>query len=109
MGACNIFSTQGHIPARIGKGGTATFFAWKGITLPEYWWGTEQMMTALGADGCDQLDDGGGLSTLFLHRGAEAEVADAKNGTLPDPEDTTYPEFEVKMQVVKDSFAADTT
>ena len=48
------------------KAGTAHVFAWKGETLPEYWYYTEQMMTALCADGCDSLvvDDG----DVTLHR-----------------------------------------
>merc|ERR1712223_751547 len=55
--SCNIFSTQDHAAAAIAKAGTSTVFAWKGETLPEYWWCTEQMMTVPGADGCDQLVD----------------------------------------------------
>merc|ERR1719478_224658 len=43
--SCNIFSTQDHAAAAIAKAGTSTVFAWKGETLPEYWWCTEQMMT----------------------------------------------------------------
>merc|ERR1712125_148817 len=57
--SCNIFSTQDHAAAAIAKAGTATVFAWKGETLPEYWWCTEQMMTVPGADGCDLLVDDG--------------------------------------------------
>merc|ERR1719247_1345467 len=53
--SCNIFSTQDHAAAAIAKAGTSAVFAWKGETLPEYWWCTEQMMTwGSGIDGCDQ-------------------------------------------------------
>merc|ERR1712039_123424 len=51
--SCNIFSTQDHAAAAIAKAGTSTVFAWKGETLAEYWWCTEQMMTVPGKDGCD--------------------------------------------------------
>merc|ERR1711870_7545 len=61
--SCNIFSTQDHAAAAIAKAGTASVFAWKGETLPEYWWCTEQMMTVPGEDGCDLLVDDGGDAT----------------------------------------------
>ena len=57
------FSTQDHAAAAIAKAGTSTVFAWKGETLEEYWWCTEQMMTVPGKDGCDQLVDDGGDDT----------------------------------------------
>merc|ERR1712113_673429 len=72
--SCNIFSTQDHAAAAIAKAGTSTVFAWKGETLPEYWWCTEQMMTVPGADGCDQLVDDGGDATLLIHKGKELEA-----------------------------------
>merc|ERR1712149_103913 len=71
--SCNIFSTQDHAAAAIAKAGTSTVFAWKGETLPEYWWCTEQMMTVPGADGCDQLVDDGGDATLLMHKGKELD------------------------------------
>merc|ERR1712072_1381057 len=67
----NIFSTQDHAAAAIAKAGTSTVFAWKGETLAEYWWCTEQMMTVPGADGCDQLVDDGGDATLLMHKGKD--------------------------------------
>ena len=66
--SCNIFSTQDHAAAAIAKAGIPVF-AWKGETLPEYWWCTEQMMTVPGEDGCDQLVDDGGDATLLIHKG----------------------------------------
>ena len=71
--SCNIFSTQDHAAAAIAKANTATVFAWKGETLQEYWWCTEQMMTVPGADGCDQLVDDGDDATLLVHKGKELE------------------------------------
>merc|ERR1711870_115034 len=105
--SCNIFSTQDHAAAAIAKANTPTVFAWKGDTLPEYWWCTEQMMTVPGADGCDQLVDDGGDATLLMHKGKEYEEKFAKDGTLPDPESTTNPEFKCILQLLKDSIPAD--
>jgi adenosylhomocysteinase len=107
--SCNIFSTQDHAAAAIAKAGTSTVFAWKGETLPEYWWCTEQMMTVPDCDGCDQLVDDGGDATLLMHKGKELEEKFAKDGSLPDPESTTNPEFKCVLQVLRDSIQADKT
>merc|ERR1712161_74473 len=84
-------------------------YAWKGETLPEYWWCTEQMMTVPGADGCDQLVDDGGDATMLIHKGKEFEEKFAKDGTLPDPASTTNPEFKCVLQVLRDSIQLDKT
>merc|ERR1712199_79846 len=107
--SCNIFSTQDHAAAAIAKAGTSTVFAWKGETLPEYWWCTEQMMTVPGEDGCDQLVDDGGDATLLIHKGKELEEKFAKDGSLPDPNSTTNPEFKCVLQTIRDSIQADKT
>jgi len=107
--SCNIFSTQDHAAAAIAKKGTCSVFAWKGETLPEYWWCTEQMMTVPGKDGCDQLVDDGGDATLLIHKGKEMEEKFAKDGSLPDPNSTTNPEFKCILQLLKDSIPADKT
>merc|ERR1712072_537722 len=107
--SCNIFSTQDHAAAAIVKAGTSTVFAWKGETLPEYWWCTEQMMTVPGADGCDQLVDDGGDATLLIHKGKELEEKFAKDGSLPDPASTDNAEFKCILQLLKDSIPADKT
>merc|ERR1719160_1480501 len=107
--SCNIFSTQDHAAAAIAKAGTSAVFAWKGETLQEYWWCTEQMMTVPGKDGCDQLVDDGGDATLLIHKGKEAEAAFAKDGTLPDPNSTTNPEFKCVLAVLKRSIQKDAT
>merc|ERR1712217_221811 len=106
--SCNIFSTQDHAAAAIAKAGHAVF-AWKGETLPEYWWCTEQMMTVPGADGCDQLVDDGGDATLLIHKGKEFEEKFAKDGTLPDPASTDNAEFKCILQLLKDSIQVDKT
>merc|ERR1711953_991097 len=105
--SCNIFSTQDHAAAAIAKAETATVFAWKGETLAEYWWCTEQMLTVPGADGCDQLVDDGGDATLLIHKGREFEEKFAKDGSLPDPNSTTNPEFKGVLQTIKDSIGVD--
>merc|ERR1719198_2521664 len=107
--SCNIFSTQDHAAAAIAKAGTSTVFAWKGETLPEYWWCTEQMMTVPGEDGCDQLVDDGGDATLLIHKGKEFEEKYAKDKTLPDPNSTDNAEFKCILQLLKDSIPADAT
>merc|ERR1712139_703041 len=107
--SCNIFSTQDHAAAAIAKAGTATVFAWKGETLPEYWWCTEQMMTVPGKDGCDQLVDDGGDATLLIHKGKEFETKFAKDGSLPDPSSTDNADFKCILQVLKESIQADKT
>merc|ERR1711869_185785 len=107
--SCNIFSTQDHAAAAIAKRGTATVFAWKGETLAEYWWCTDQMMTVPGKDGCDQLVDDGGDATLLIHKGKEFEEKFAKDGSLPDPNSTDNAEFKCILQLLKDSIPADKT
>merc|ERR1711972_346467 len=105
--SCNIFSTQDHAAAAIAKAGTASVFAWKGETLAEYWWCTEQMLTWPGADGCDQLVDDGSDATLLIHKGKEYEEKFAKDGSLPDPESTTNPEFKCILALLRDSIQLD--
>ena len=59
----------------------------------EDWWGTEQMWTVPGADGCDMLVDGGVDSTHLIHEGKEFEEEYAKDGSLPDTASTDNDEF----------------
>jgi adenosylhomocysteinase len=85
--SCNIFSTQDHAAAAVvvGKSGTpenpkgTPVFAWKGETLPEYWWCTEQIFKFSGGNGPNLLLDDGGDATLLVHKGAEFE----KSGKVP--------------------------
>merc|ERR1719321_1083425 len=105
--SCNIFSTQDHAAAAIAKAGTASVFAWKGETLPEYWWCTEQMLTWPGVAGPDLIVDDGGDATLLIHKGKEWEDEFAKSGKVPDPSTTTNAEFKCVMQLVADSLKVD--
>ena len=74
--SCNIFSTQDHAAAAIAKTGVPVF-AWKGETLEEYWWCTEQALTWPDGSGPDLIVDDGGDATLLVHRGKQAEEDDA--------------------------------
>jgi adenosylhomocysteinase len=71
--SCNIFSTQDHAAAAIAKAGSAAVFAWKGETLDEYWWCTEQALTWPDGSGPDMIVDDGGDATLFIHHGVKIE------------------------------------
>lgn len=70
--SCNIFSTQDHAAAAIAKAGVPVF-AWKGETLEEYWWCTEQALNFGDGLGPNLIVDDGGDATLMIHRGYDAE------------------------------------
>ncbi|MFJ3671330.1 adenosylhomocysteinase [Streptomyces sp. NPDC090106] len=76
--SCNIFSTQDHAAAAIAAAGIPVF-AWKGETLEEYWWCTEQALTWPGQAGPNMILDDGGDATLLVHKGVEYR----KTGELP--------------------------
>ena len=80
--SCNIFSTQDHAAAAIAEAGIPVF-AWKGETLEEYWWCTEQALTWPDGEGPNMILDDGGDATLLIHLGVEYEAA----GAVPDPVD----------------------
>jgi adenosylhomocysteinase len=71
--SCNIFSTQDHAAAAIAKANSAAVFAWKGESLEEYWWCTEQALTWPDGTGPDLIVDDGGDATLFIHEGVRIE------------------------------------
>ncbi|HCY86514.1 MAG TPA: adenosylhomocysteinase [Desulfobacteraceae bacterium] len=71
--SCNIFSTQDHAAAAIAEKGSAAVFAWKGETLEEFWWCTEQALIWPDGSGPDLIVDDGGDATLFVHQGVKAE------------------------------------
>ncbi len=70
---CNIFSTQDHAAAAIAHNKSAAVFAWKGETLPEFWWCTEQALLWPDGSGPDLIVDDGGDATLFVHQGVAVE------------------------------------
>ncbi|MEI7590442.1 MAG: adenosylhomocysteinase, partial [Deltaproteobacteria bacterium] len=71
--SCNIFSTQDHAAAAIADAKTSAVFAWKGETLDEYWWCTEQALTWPDGSSPDLIVDDGGDATMLIHEGIRAE------------------------------------
>ncbi|MBW4077924.1 MAG: adenosylhomocysteinase [Acidobacteria bacterium] len=102
--SCNIFSTQDHAAAAIVVGPTGTaesprgvpVFAWKGESLEEYWWCTEQLLRWPGFDGPTMILDDGGDATLFVHKGLEFERA----GFVPAPEAADSEEYRVILALL---------
>jgi adenosylhomocysteinase len=109
--SCNIFSTQDHAAAAVAVGPTGTpedpqgiaVFAWKGETLEEYWWCTEQALLWPDGDGPNMLLDDGGDATLLVHRGVEYEKA----GAVPEPAPDDSVEWRVVLSALRKSLAAD--
>jgi adenosylhomocysteinase len=107
--SCNIFSTQDHAAAAVvvGKEGTADnpkgipVFAWKGETLEEYWWCTEQMLSWPDGSGPDSIVDDGGDATLLIHMGTEFEAA----GVVPQPDEDDSEEYRVILELLRRSIA----
>jgi adenosylhomocysteinase len=107
--SCNIFSTQDHAAAAVAVGPNGTpedpkgiaVFAWKGETLEEYWWCTEQALTWPGETGPNMLLDDGGDATLLVHKGAEFEAA----GAMPAAKDDDADEWRVIVAVLANSLA----
>ncbi|MBK1643158.1 adenosylhomocysteinase [Thiocapsa imhoffii] len=81
--SCNIFSTQDHAAAAIAAAGIPVF-AWKGETLDEYWWCTEQVLNWPDGGGPNMILDDGGDATLIVHKGVEYEQAGAIPAAKPD-------------------------
>ncbi|MBW8805595.1 MAG: adenosylhomocysteinase [Catenulispora sp. 13_1_20CM_3_70_7] len=113
--SCNIFSTQDHAAAAVavGKDGTPEapagipVFAWKGETLEEYWWCTEQMLrwpdSGDGNTGPNMILDDGGDATMLVHKGTEYEKA----GAVPQPSDSDSEEWQVFLALLRRSLAED--
>jgi adenosylhomocysteinase len=112
--SCNIFSTQDHAAAAIVVGPEGTpedpqgvpVYAWKGESLEEYWWCTEQALTWVSGDGVEGpnmiLDDGGD-ATLLVHKGAEFEAA----GQAPDPSTAENDEERIILELLNRSLSED--
>ncbi|OEJ22404.1 adenosylhomocysteinase [Streptomyces subrutilus] len=96
--SCNIYSTQDHAAAAIAAAGIPVF-AWKGETLEEYWWCTEQALTWPGADGPNMILDDGGDATLLVHKGVEYQKA----GAVPDPATADNEEMALVLRLLADT------
>jgi adenosylhomocysteinase len=102
--SCNIFSTQDHAAAAVVVGPHGTpdspsgvpVFAWKGETLEEYWWCTEQILLWPDGAGPNMILDDGGDATLLVHKGVEFERA----GVVPSPDTADSEEFEVVLRLL---------
>jgi adenosylhomocysteinase len=114
--SCNIFSTQDHAAAAVAIGPDGTpeeprgvpVYAWKGETLEEYWWCTEQVLRwpeagPAGEPGPNMILDDGGDATLLVHKGTEYEAA----GAVPDPAGADSEEFRVILSLLTRSLGED--
>ncbi len=109
--SCNIFSTQDHAAAAVAVGPTGTVdapagvpvFAWKGETLEEYWWCTEQVLNWPGGTGPNMILDDGGDATLLVHKGAEFEAL----GAVPDTTEADSEEYAVILETLRRSLTED--
>jgi adenosylhomocysteinase len=114
--SCNIFSTQDHAAAAVAVGAEGTVeeprgvpvYAWKGETLEEYWWCTEQVLNwpSEGEDGSagpNMILDDGGDATLLVHKGTEYEAA----GAVPDPSTAESEEHEVILSTLTRTLGED--
>ncbi|WP_440067459.1 adenosylhomocysteinase [Streptosporangium sp. OZ121] len=103
--SCNIFSTQDHAAAAVVVGPEGTpenpqgvpVFAWKGETLEEYWWCTEQALTWPGDDGPNMILDDGGDATMLVHKGSEYEKA----GAVPSAGENDPEEWGVVLDLLR--------
>src|SRR6266550_4556614 len=113
--SCNIFSTQDHAAAAVvvgppEKGGTVQnpkgtpVFAWKGETLEEYWWCTNEALEWPDGNGPTSIVDDGGDATLVLHKGVEFEKAGKVPAFKPESEPE---EWGVILKLVSDKFEND--
>ena len=106
--SCNIYSTQDEAAAAVVVGPEGTpedpkgvpVFAWKGETLEEYWWCTEQILSWPG-EGPNMILDDGGDATLLVHKGREFELA----GAVPQPAENDSEEYRVILEVLRSSLA----
>jgi adenosylhomocysteinase len=109
--SCNIFSTQDHAAAAVVVGPNGSVdepsgvpvFAWKGETLEEYWWATDQMMTWPDGDGPNMILDDGGDATMLLHKGVEYEAT----GVVPDPTSASNPELAIVLGLLQRTLKTD--
>jgi adenosylhomocysteinase len=100
--SCNIFSTQDHAAAAIAEKGSAAVFAWKGETLEQYWWCTEQALIWPDGSGPDLIVDDGGDATIYIHQGVAVEKDPSLLDRSYDSED-----MQCLMDRLKESYGRD--
>ena len=108
--SCNIFSTQDHAAAAVVVGPDGTpddpkgvpVFAWKGETLQEYWWCTNQILNWPDGELANMVLDDGGDATMLVHKGAEAE----KVGEVPEATDEDSVEWRVFLELLRRTLAS---
>jgi len=100
--SCNIFSTQDHAAAAMAARGIPVY-AWKGETLEEYWWCTEQVLNWPDGKGPNMILDDGGDATLLVHKGVEFEKA----GAVPKPTADDDEEFTAVLGLLGRTFEKD--
>ena len=109
--SCNIYSTQDEAAAAVVVGPNGTpdnpqgvpVFAWKGETLPEYWWCTDRILTWPGGESPNMILDDGGDATMLVHKGVEWEAS----GQVPSTTEEDSEEFGVFKDLVRETLAAD--
>ncbi|MBX7070072.1 MAG: adenosylhomocysteinase [Microthrixaceae bacterium] len=111
--SCNIFSTQDHAAAAVAVGPDGTVddprgvpvFAWKGETLEEYWWCTDQALRWPDGGGPNMILDDGGDATMLVHKGTEYEAA----GAVPAPTKDDSEEWKVVLELLTKSVGNEPT
>ncbi len=111
--SCNIFSTQDHAAAAVAVGPDGTVddprgvpvFAWKGETLEEYWWCTDQALRWPDGGGPNMILDDGGDATMLVHKGTEYEAA----GSVPAPTEDDSEEWKVVLELLTKSVGNEPT
>ncbi len=109
--SCNIFSTQDPAAAAVAVGPNGTpddpqgipVFAWKGETLEEYWWATEQALTWPGSSGPNMILDDGGDATMLIHKGVEYEKA----GAVPAATEADSEEWHVFLDLLRERLTSE--
>jgi len=100
---CNIFSTQDHAAAAVVRDSHIPVFAWKGETLPEYWWCLNQAMTFPDGKGPNLIVDDGGDATLIMHKGYEIEKDPSLLNAKTDNEEEAAILSQLKETYVEDT------